>query len=137
MLQSCLRFAAGTAVGALLLAGGIAGCSSMSTNHVDCNVVRLQAQSGRSNSEIASAIGASEADVASCHATGVIPGGSMESGTPPSGAETGAAPSGDTGAAAPSGDTSAAPSGGAAPAGGDSGAAPSGGDSGAGGKPPM
>ena len=45
------------ALGTLLLAGGISGCSSMSTDHVDCNVVKLQQQSGRSDAEIASAIG--------------------------------------------------------------------------------
>ena len=39
----------------------------MSTDHVDCNVVKLQQQSGRSDAEIASAIGGSEADVAKCH----------------------------------------------------------------------
>jgi hypothetical protein len=55
------------ALGTLLLAGGISGCSSMSTDHVDCNVVKLQQQSGRSDAEIASAIGGSEADVAKCH----------------------------------------------------------------------
>jgi hypothetical protein len=41
------------------LPGDIAG--------VDCNVFKLQRESGRSDSEIASAIGASEADVAKCH----------------------------------------------------------------------
>ncbi|MGH7925811.1 MAG: hypothetical protein ACREQH_14605 [Candidatus Binatus sp.] len=54
-------------LGTLLLAGGVSGCSSISTDHVDCNVVKLQAESGRSDSEIASAIGASVADVAKCH----------------------------------------------------------------------
>ena len=54
-------------IGTLLLVGGLSGCSSMSTDHVDCNVVKLQQQSGRSDAEIASAIGASEADVAKCH----------------------------------------------------------------------
>jgi hypothetical protein len=39
----------------------------MSTDHVDCNVVKLQAESGRSDAEIASAVGASPADVAKCH----------------------------------------------------------------------
>ena len=42
----------------------------MSTDHVDCNVVKLQPQSGRSDAEIASAIGGSEADVAKCHGRG-------------------------------------------------------------------
>jgi hypothetical protein len=55
------------ALGTLLMAGGISGCSSMSTDHVDCNVVKLQQQSGRSDGEIASAIGASVDDVAKCH----------------------------------------------------------------------
>ena len=55
------------ALGALLLAGALGGCSSVSSNHVDCNVVKLQSEAGRSDSEIASALGASVADVASCH----------------------------------------------------------------------
>ena len=54
------------ALGTLLVAG-VSGCSSMSTDHVDCNVVKLQQESGRSDSEIAAAVGASEADVAKCH----------------------------------------------------------------------
>ncbi|MFZ2063785.1 MAG: hypothetical protein WAU82_22455 [Candidatus Binatus sp.] len=62
------RMGIAAALGTLILAGGISGCSSMmSTDHVDCNVVKLQQQSGRSDAEIASAIGASEADVAKCH----------------------------------------------------------------------
>jgi hypothetical protein len=52
-------------LGTLAIAG--VGCSSLSANHVDCNVVKLQSQSGRSDSEIASALGASVADVAACH----------------------------------------------------------------------
>jgi hypothetical protein len=55
------------ALGTLIVAGGMSGCSSMSTDHVDCNVVKLQQQSGRSDAEIASAVGGSEADVAKCH----------------------------------------------------------------------
>ena len=51
----------------LVMAGAVAGCSSMSSNHVDCNVVTLQQQAGRSDSEIASALGASVGDVQSCH----------------------------------------------------------------------
>ena len=36
------------AIGTLILAGGISGCSSMmSSDHVDCNVVKLQQQSGQ------------------------------------------------------------------------------------------
>jgi hypothetical protein len=54
------------AFGALAVAGAIAGCSSISANHVDCNVVKLQQGAGRSDAEIASALNASAADVASC-----------------------------------------------------------------------
>jgi hypothetical protein len=60
------KFGMAAALGTLLVAG-MSGCGSMSTDHVDCNVVKLQQQSGRSDSEIASAIGGSEADVAKCH----------------------------------------------------------------------
>ena len=60
------RLGIATALGTLILAG-VSGCSSMSTDHVDCNVVKLQQQSGRSDAEIASAVGGSEADVAKCH----------------------------------------------------------------------
>jgi hypothetical protein len=52
-------------MGTLVVAG--AGCSALSSNHVDCNVVKLQEQAGRSDAEIASALGVSEADVAACH----------------------------------------------------------------------
>jgi 3-oxoacyl-ACP reductase-like protein len=55
--------------GTLVMAGAVAGCSSMSSNHVDCNVVKLQQQAGRSDGEIASALGVSVSDVASCHGT--------------------------------------------------------------------
>jgi hypothetical protein len=55
------------ALGTLLLAGGMSGCGSISTDHVDCNVVKLQTESGRTDSEIASAIGGSVNDVAKCH----------------------------------------------------------------------
>ncbi|MHB8381383.1 MAG: hypothetical protein ACYDC3_03445 [Candidatus Binataceae bacterium] len=61
------KIAITAAFGALLMAGAFAGCSSLSTDHVDCNVVKLQAESGRSDAEIASAIGASVNDVAKCH----------------------------------------------------------------------
>ncbi len=67
MADAFRKLGMAAALGTLLLAGGISGCSSISTDHVDCNVVKLQQQSGRSDAEIASAIGASEADVAKCH----------------------------------------------------------------------
>ena len=57
MADAIRKLGMAAALGTLLLAGGISGCSSMSTDHVDCNVVKLQQQSGRSDAEIASAIG--------------------------------------------------------------------------------
>ncbi len=51
----------------MIIAAGLSGCSSISSDHVDCNVVKLQAESGRTDSEIASAIGGSVEDVAKCH----------------------------------------------------------------------
>ena len=66
MADAFRKLGIATALGTLLVAG-VAGCSSMSTDHVDCNVVKLQQQSGRSDSEIAAAVGGSEADVAKCH----------------------------------------------------------------------
>ena len=67
MADALRRLGMAATVGTLLLAGGLYGCSSISSDHVDCNVVKLQQQSGRSDAEIASAIGASEGDVAKCH----------------------------------------------------------------------
>jgi hypothetical protein len=67
MVDAFHKLGIAAALGTLLLAGGVSGCSSMSTDHVDCNVVKLQAESGRSDAEIASAVGASPADVAKCH----------------------------------------------------------------------
>jgi hypothetical protein len=65
MLGEFTRVGFAAAIG--LLAVGAAGCSSLSTNHVDCNVVKLQSEAGRSDDEIASALGASVKDVAACH----------------------------------------------------------------------
>ena len=67
MADAFRKLGIAAALGTLLLAGGISGCSSMSTDHVDCNVVKLQQQSGRTDAEIASALSSSEADVAKCH----------------------------------------------------------------------
>jgi len=67
MADAFRKLAMAAALGTLLLAGGMSGCSSISTDHVDCNVVKLQTESGRSDAEIASAIGASVKDVAKCH----------------------------------------------------------------------
>ncbi len=74
--------------GAFLLATAFAGCSSMGGSHIDCNIVKLQSQSGRSNSEIASALGASESDVAKCPPAGAVT-GAEGSGGPPNASEYG------------------------------------------------
>ena len=70
------------AFGALLMGGVLGGCSSLSSDHVDCNVVKLQTESGRSDADIASALGASVNDVARCH--GPETSGNKESGAQPS-----------------------------------------------------
>ena len=67
MADAFSRLGMAAALGTLLLAGGMSGCGSISTDHVDCNVVKLQTESGRTDSEIASAIGGSVKDVAKCH----------------------------------------------------------------------
>ncbi|HVN26992.1 MAG TPA: AsnC family protein [Candidatus Binataceae bacterium] len=99
--------------GALVLAAAFAGCSSLSGlggSHIDCNIVRLQSQSGRSNAEIASALGVSESDVAACPAAGPVVGaeGGGGSGGPPNASEYGIPAGLDTGSAASS--PAAAPS---------------------------
>ncbi|MGC1342413.1 MAG: hypothetical protein WA854_08810 [Candidatus Binataceae bacterium] len=77
-----LKITVAAAAGALMMMGALAGCSSLSSDHVDCNVVKLQSESGRSDAEIASAIGASIGDVAKCH--GPETSGNGESGGAPS-----------------------------------------------------
>ena len=67
MLDAFRKLGIAAAFGTLIIAGGLSGCGSISSNHVDCNVVRLQSESGRSDAEIASAVGGSVEDVAKCH----------------------------------------------------------------------
>ncbi|HUA35445.1 MAG TPA: hypothetical protein VMA09_17685 [Candidatus Binataceae bacterium] len=67
MTGTLRKLAIGAAVGTTILAGAISGCSSLNQSHIDCNVVRLQTDAGRSDDEIASAIGASVSDVKACH----------------------------------------------------------------------
>jgi hypothetical protein len=74
--------------GALLMGGALAGCAGMGGSHIDCNIVKLQSQSGRSNSEIASALGVSESDVAKCPPAGAVT-GAEGSGGPPNASEYG------------------------------------------------
>ena len=102
-------------LGAFALAAALSGCSVFGHAAVDCNIVKLQSQSGRSNAEIASALGVAESDVEACHAPGPT-----DYGMPPE-ASGGGAPSGEAGGAAPSG------GGGGGGGGESSGGAPSGG----------
>ncbi len=95
-------------LGAVALAGGIAGCGSINTNRVDCNVVKLQSEAGRSNTEIASALGVNVSDVESCHPPGAMP---QEMTAPPE-----AAPEGSSSGESSSGGGSSE-GGGAAPSG--------------------
>jgi hypothetical protein len=88
--------------GAMLLIAAFAGCSSLGGSHVDCNIVKLQSQSGRSNSEIASALGVSEADVAKCPPAGAVTGAEGGgSGGPPNASDYGVPAGLDTGEASP------------------------------------
>ncbi len=61
----CRKLGMIAVLGTLVVAG--AGCSALTASHVDCNVVKLQEQAGRSDAEIASALGTTEASVAACH----------------------------------------------------------------------
>lgn len=67
MADAFRKLGIAAALGTLIMAGSVVGCSSLSSNHVDCNVVKLQGESGRTDAEIASAVGASVADVEACH----------------------------------------------------------------------
>ena len=53
-----------------LLFASVPGCSSLEGPHVDCNIVRLQTEAGRSDADIASALGVTVPTVESCHAGG-------------------------------------------------------------------
>jgi hypothetical protein len=77
--------------GALALGTAFAGCAGMGGSHLDCNIVKLQSQSGRSNAEIASALGVSESDVAKCPPAGAVTGaeGAEGAGGPPNASEYG------------------------------------------------
>ena len=66
MMDGFRKLAIVGAFGTMIIAG-LAGCSSISSDHVDCNVVKIQTESGRSDAEIASAVGGSVADVQKCH----------------------------------------------------------------------
>jgi|SRR5271168_2249386 hypothetical protein len=87
--------------GALMLATAFGACSSLGGSHLDCNIVKLQSQSGRSNSEIASALGVSEDEVAKCPPAGAVTGAEgaegAQTGGPPNAADYGIPAGLDTG----------------------------------------
>jgi hypothetical protein len=97
MMQRWGKLGLVSGAGAFCLALALGGCGSIGGSHVDCNVVKLQKESGRSNAEIASALGISEGDVDSCHVSGA-----SDYGVP---AEMGGAGGAGTGGGASSGDT--------------------------------
>ncbi len=94
-------------VGALALAAAFAGCAGLGGSHVDCNIVKLQSQSGRTNSEIASALGVSEDEVVKCPPAGPVT-GAEGSGGPPNASEYGI-PAGLEGGGAEGGASAPAP----------------------------
>jgi hypothetical protein len=66
MLERFLRSRMPVALGALMIAA-LAGCAGMTMpSRVDCNIVRLQTQAGRSEPEIAAALGVTVAEVQGC-----------------------------------------------------------------------
>ena len=67
MVNAFRKLGIAAALGTIVIVGGLSGCSSITSDHVDCNVVKLQTESGRSDAEIASAVGGSVEDVAKCH----------------------------------------------------------------------
>ena len=59
-----------TVLGALAASTALPGCASLGGSRADCTVVRNQRGAGRSDSDIASALGVSDSDVAACGAAG-------------------------------------------------------------------
>src|SRR5580658_3624046 len=89
--------------GALMLATALGACSCPGGSHLACNMVKLQSQSGRSKSEIASALGVSEDEVAKCPPAGAVTGaeGAEGAGGPPNASDYGIPAGLDTGEASP------------------------------------
>lgn len=82
MIERRGRMAVFIGAGAVVLATAFAGCAGLGGSHIDCNIVRLQSQSGRSSPEIASALGVSEADVNKCPPAGPVTGAEGSGGPP-------------------------------------------------------
>ncbi|HUO04683.1 MAG TPA: hypothetical protein VMU16_05750 [Candidatus Binataceae bacterium] len=67
----------------LIALGGLSGCDTfLWSKPLDCSTVKLQAESGRDDAEIASATGASVDEVSRCHRgdSSANDGGAMPSG---------------------------------------------------------
>ena len=82
-----------------MLGVAFGGCAGIGGSHIDCNIVKLQSQSGRSSAEIASALGVSEAEVAKCPPAGAVTGaeGAEGAGGPPNASDYGIPAGLDTG----------------------------------------
>ncbi len=93
-MRAALRAVTGIALATLLSAAAVAGCAALSAGRADCNIVRLQRGAGRSDSDIASALGVTDSDVAACPSGGESGGGETYGG------EGSGAPDSGTGAAA-------------------------------------
>jgi len=70
--------------GVLVAMGGLAGCGTMSPSNapIDCNVVKVQLQDGKTDAQIAADLGAPVDKVAACH--GPEKSGNKSSGMVPS-----------------------------------------------------
>jgi formate-dependent nitrite reductase cytochrome c552 subunit len=68
MRKMANKLAVAATLGSLMLMG-VAGCSMFSASNtpVDCNVVKTQAEAGKTDAQIATDLGAKESEVASCH----------------------------------------------------------------------
>jgi|HubBroStandDraft_6_1064221.scaffolds.fasta_scaffold967297_2 hypothetical protein len=72
-------FGAAATLGALMLVG-VSGCSMFANPiPVDCNIVKTQQEAGKTDSQIASDLGAKESEVAACR--GPIKGGNKTTGS--------------------------------------------------------
>jgi hypothetical protein len=96
----------------------IAGCGLVPTSRADCNVVRLQREAGRSDSDIAVALGVSEGDISACGAAAAPESAEGMGAAQGAGGAAQAAPSvpsGGAGGGAETGSNTGSPSGAEAP----------------------
>lgn len=60
---------AAVTLGLVILAGALAGCGLLPARQIDCKVVQLDRQSGRTQTEIASTLGVNESEIAICESS--------------------------------------------------------------------